>query len=239
MINMMILIALVPVLAYGAPNCTAPLDALAKVKSYISYESRAGLWGRGPEHFSFATSDGDALFLQQEVRPYYDKAQRFVYAFRQGNRLVVTGCPNNSQWTRCAEKQLREAIHKPADTPERLAGPVCDLSFTIPVWHPSPDGPLKRRLAASVLQELMEYGYVDPMEVYVRDFSVSDPELDFYIVDREGKSDLQRCTFDADIRPHCAWHLFGQSSTEELKRDIIALPYRLFPPSTPPDPPRK
>ncbi|HEY6328257.1 MAG TPA: hypothetical protein VI756_02895 [Blastocatellia bacterium] len=76
----------------------------------------------------------------------------------------------------------------------------------------------------------MEYGVVNPREVYVRDFNVSDPELAFYIVDREGKGNLQGCTFDADLDQHCAWHLFGMSPREKLRHDIMVHRYKPFPP---------
>ena len=231
----LLLVGLLPILAYGADECAAPPDALAKLKAYLSYETRGRLWGPGTKRFSLAEADGTALFLQYEVPKYYDETQGFVYAFRKGSRLLVAGCPNNPQWTKCAENDFREFIHQPPRTPERPIGPTCDLSITVPEWRPSPDSPLKRRLASEVLQELMEYGYTNPREVYVRDFNVGDPELDVYIVDQDGKGNLQGCTFDADFHPHCAWHFYGQSPVEELKWEIMARPYRLFPPETPPD----
>jgi hypothetical protein len=99
----------------------------------------------------------------------------------------------------------------------------------VPAWHASPDNPLKRKLASEVLQELVHFGYRNPREVYVRDFNVADPELDFYVVDREGNGNIQGCHFDAEISPHCGWHLYGMSPTEAVKRDIMVQPYKLLP----------
>jgi hypothetical protein len=231
MLNILLLIAIIQVFAYGAPDCTPPPDAVAKLRGYLSYMSREGLWSPGAKHFSLAEADGDALFLQHEVPQHFDETQRFVYAFRKGNRLLAAGCPADPEWTKCAEKDFRELIHEPASSLQGPVGAACDLTITVPAWRPSPDSPFKRSLASEVLQELMEYGAINPREVYVRDFNVADPELDFYIIDREGKDDLQGCTLDADLHPHCAWHLYGMSPLAKLKRGIMAQPYKLFPPA--------
>jgi hypothetical protein len=139
-----LLIALVPGFASGAPGCAPPTDALAKLKAYLSYESGVGFGRPGAKRFSFAAADGDALFLQHEVPQYYDETQRFIYFFRKGSPLLVAGCPANAQWMRCAERAFRDSIHEPANTPEPPAGPTCELSVTVPEWRPSPDSPFKR-----------------------------------------------------------------------------------------------
>ena len=56
---------------------------------------------------------------------------------------------------------------------------------------PESGQPPKRRLASEVLQELSEFGYGNPRKVYVGDFNVADPELNFYIIDREGADSIQ------------------------------------------------
>jgi hypothetical protein len=88
------------------------------------------------------------------------------------------------------------------------------------MWRPGPDSTFKRRLASEALKELMTYRVENPREVYVRNFNVADPELDF--VDRDGKDNLQGCSFDAGVHPDCAWHLYGMSSRDKLKRDVLA-----------------
>ena len=75
----------------------------------------------------------------------------------------------------------------------------------------------------------MNYGYSDPREVYVRDFNLSGPELDFYVIDQTGNGSVQGCSFDAKLRPHCAWHLYGMSPRGDIRREIMARPYKLFP----------
>jgi len=113
---------------------------------------------------------------------------------------------------------------------ERTVKGSCDLLVTIPKWHPSPDSSLKRRLASEVLQELMNFGWERPKEVYVGDFNVHDPEMDFYIVDADGKENIQGCRFNAFRVTHCEWHMYGQSTLESVKREIMERPYRLVPP---------
>lgn len=187
MYRTVLLVGLLPVPAYGAGECAAPQDALAKLEGYLTYMSSRGLWSPGAKRFSFAQADGDALFLQRELPQRFDEKLRLVYVFRKGSHLMVNSCPNNPQWTECAEKDFQDFIHAPANTPKPRIGPTCDLTVTVPQWRPSPNSPLKTRLASEVLQELMQYGYINPREVYVRDFNVADPELDFYIIDRVGE----------------------------------------------------
>lgn len=96
------------------------------------------------------------------------------------------------------------------------------------MWHPSPDSPLKRRLAAELLKEIMPPG-LNLKAVYVRDFNVDDPDLLFYYIDAAGHGSLQGCYFDASRQPHCGWHMFGQAPVERLRHSVMEMPYKLFP----------
>lgn len=80
-----------------------------------------------------------------------------------------------------------------------------------------------------MLQELLNFGLRNPKKVYVRNFNVNDPDLWFYIVDANGASSIQRCSFNAGLHPRCAWHEFGQAEINQLKQEILALPYQLVP----------
>ena len=87
----------------------------------------------------------------------------------------------------------------------------------------------KREVAAEVLKELHAFGYTELASVYVRDFNLDDPEIQAYIVKRNGDPHLLGCHFNVGVKPYCTWHRFGQASPEELKRQIMARPYRLYP----------
>jgi len=221
------------VLLFGNDSCPAPPDAITKLAAYLSFGTRDGRWTPGMKSFAFAQVQDDALFLQHELPKYFDPSRRPVYAFRKGSRIFTATCPNNSQWPKCVEEYYRKFLHAPPNPAERPVPTSCELSVAVPKWRASPDSPLKTRLASEIIQELFGYGYENPKQVYVRDFNVADPELEFYIVDRNGKDEFQGCTFDADLRPHCAWHLFGTVSITKLKEGIMEHPYRLLAPQTP------
>jgi hypothetical protein len=91
-------------------------------------------------------------------------------------------------------------------------------------WHPTPDGPAKRKLATEVLDELRQRGY-DPLSVTARDFNVDDPELLLYITEADGQKAMQGCRLNAFGIPHCEWHLFGQAPERKLEESVMQMPY--------------
>jgi len=207
----------------------APRDAVDALRAYLSYESSVGFGRPGPRRFSLAVAGYDVMFLQHDVQRRSSPTQRPVYVFRAGNPLFAAGCPADAEWPACSENGFRDAIHESVTT----SGVVelgCDISVTIGNWRPTPASERKRALASEVLQELFQFGYVNPKVVFVRDFNVSDPELNFYVVDAEGKDNLQGCSFTSNRRPHCVWHLYGQSPLAGLRQEIMARPYKLYPP---------
>jgi hypothetical protein len=225
-----VFIAFLPAAALCAQDCPVPPDALAGLRGYLSYESSMGAGRAGARVFSFAPFGEQGAFLQHDVPRGHDPATRLVYLFRPGHPLTATGCRADAQWTKCAEMALREAPDEPATVPGRTIGPSCDLSVMVPEWRPTPDDDrLKKATAAGLLQELISFGYRSPKSVTIRDFNLGDPEISFYVVDAEGHDTVQGCTFYSARRPYCAWHLYGQSPIEKLKREIMARPYKLYP----------
>lgn len=194
-----LLFGLAPVLLYGASDCVAPVGAVSKLKAYLSYQNPHG----GVLRFSFAQIAGDSLFRRYGVPKYFDPAHPLIYTYREGVGVTVDSCPVDS-WMQCAEKRLEERAHA-RGLSDNAAGQspgaerACNLSITIPVWFPSPDGPLKRKVAAELLKEINPDD--DFRAVYVRDFNVEDPDVMFYYIDAEGTDSVQGCYFDASRQP--------------------------------------
>lgn len=104
------------------------------------------------------------------------------------------------------------------------------LTLVVPAWAPSPNNEQKQRLAAELLKELHAEQAPRPKVVYARDFNLSDPEIDFYVVDADGTEEFRGCTFDLTRLPRCWWHGYGQTPVDWLRRNVLARPYRLYPP---------
>lgn len=220
-----LLFGLAASLLYGAGGCVAPVAAVTKLKAYLSYQNPRG----GMLRFSFAQIGGDVLFRRYGVPKYFDPAQPLVYSYREGAGVRVDSCPADS-WMQCAENRLEERARAQglSSHTDGRTGRNCHLSITFPAWRPSPDTPLKRKLAAELLNEIMPPDS-DFKAVYVRDFNLNDPDLLFYYIDSEGRDSFQGCYFNASRQPHCGWHMFGQAPVESLKRSVIERPYELFP----------
>jgi len=107
--------------------------------------------------------------------------------------------------------------------------PTCEFVLAVPPWRPSPDGAEKLRLARELLDEFRSFGYTDARKILIRDFNINDPDILAYIVNNEGDIEFQGCNFSRETKPHCGWHMFGQSPLASVKKDIMAYPYRLFP----------
>jgi len=151
-----------------------------------------------------------------------------VYVFREGERLLANSCPVDANWTICAQQSFASFSHSKKQE-SYSAEPTCDLVVNVPKWSPTPNGPRKREVASRVLHELIELTGSAPRAVFVRDFNVNDPELQFLIVGANADETVQGCHFDADLHPLCIWHLFGQSPVKQIKKEIMATPYKIFP----------
>lgn len=137
---------------FGAPDCAPPADAIAHLDAYLSYQTGIGIGNPGMKKFSVTLYDGDTLFLQRELPPYF--TEPLVYVFRNGRSLFVTSCPKNAEWAACAERRFRASTHEPADTAGYRLTAVCDVSVTVEKWRPSPDTPAKRRIAIPNLNSI-------------------------------------------------------------------------------------
>lgn len=217
-------------LSLSSAECIAPPLALERLQSYLSYESTTGWIRAGENRFGFAEIDDADLFFQYAPSQYVGQSERRVYVLSQGKPIFPTACPENSEWVRCAEVSFQQFYRRElADQPALPVKLMCDLSINVPQWRPSPNDAQKRELASDVLKELINSGYHDAKEIYARDFNVHDPKLEFLIIDRNGHEAVQGCDFDAEKTPHCAWHLFGQAPIKQLKKQIMARPYSIFP----------
>jgi len=229
MIRQVIILAFASASAYGA-QCTPPPPVLDRLSGYLSYEGTLGFITNGQNKFSFASAGDKELFLQYGTSRYVSGAMRRVYVVTYGKPVFATPCPPGSNWARCALDSFQGFYgQKGAGTRAIPVGRTCDLFITVPRWRPSPNDATKRKLASEVLQELEKFGYGHARTIYVRDFNINDPQLQFFIVDQNGQQVVQGCDFNAQVTPHCEWHLFGQAPVEQLKNEIMERAYRLFP----------
>lgn len=227
--RMLLLIASLPALVRGT-QCTASPTALARLTSYLSYESTVGRITTGQHRFGFATTDAEDLFLQYEIPARFDQSSRLAYVVAKGKRMFVTPCPADSKWTQCAQESFQSFYGR--ESPNQRILPVertCDLFVTVPKWRPSPNDAQKKKLGSEVLEEFVKFGYHQAKEIYVRDFNINDPELDFYAISANGEQSVHGCDFSSEYTPHCEWHKFGQVPIEQIRKGIMARPYRLFP----------
>jgi len=173
---------------------------------------------------------GETTFLrEEEARPNYGSAQRQVYVVSNTGTPERITCPSDASWLNCAGAWLKDRhAHTPPYLAEAPSGPICRFTLQAPSWSPSPDNDQKRRVANELLKELGAREYA--REVYARDFNMDDPEIDFYIIDLNGNAEFQGCFFDKTRSPHCRMHGYGQSPIDALRRNVMSLPYRLYPP---------
>ena len=74
---------------------------------------------------------------------------------------------------------------------------------------PSPDDARKEKVAAEILNEVLEFRHVKPKAIYINDFNLEDADISTDIIPRKGEPEFQGCAFDLDCSPHCVWHNFG------------------------------
>jgi hypothetical protein len=213
-----------------AGDCAAPPAVTRRLAAYLSYEASLGAGRYGAQVFTFSPLPDGFLFREHGVKESSDSSQRLVYAITQHGRLTVSSCPDDPRWEQCGEQLLYRGIGKSAGNLAVEDGRKCDFTLNVQVWHPSPDSSAKRTLASELFKEILNAGHSGARAVYVRDFNLADPELTFYIVDSTDAGTLLGCHFESALRPHCQWHLFGSSPTEEIKREVLARPYILFGP---------
>jgi hypothetical protein len=225
----------------GVAQCPPLGPAVAELKAYLTYEN--GLGANKPKSESFSVLKiGDRVFFRLTRRPpEFARGDRPVYVYDPPERMRGSlTCPADATWVNCVGDWVRNPQGSSAvvtgDQKRHYSGeapkePTCEFRLEIPEWKPSPDDAEKKKLAADILQELRNFGYTDLKAVYIRDFNVADPDIWAYVISWSGESYFQGCSFDAKQSPHCyGWHLFGQTPLDSLKKQIMARPYRLYPP---------
>jgi len=234
-------LALAPVSA--AAQCAPPEAAVRRLKSTVAYENGFGLNRAVRQPFSVLKIGDRVYFRHNNPPPHYDPRSRPVYVYGPGRGFDALNCPAGPTWVNCvaewAQNPGKDAGivvygNEPAPTYTRGVPKErpCEFTLDVPVWLPSPDSELKKKVAGEILHEILAYRRVSGTKaVYVRDFNVEDPEVEVYVIDTTGESEVLGCSFEAAKSPHCAWHLFGQAPVASLRRQIMSRPYRLYPPA--------
>jgi hypothetical protein len=224
-----------------ASRCAPPEAVVAKLRAYYTYMN--GLDHNKPTAESFTVlMMGNRTFLRaNNLGPYSDPTILAVHIFEGSQELPGLTCPAGPMWVNCVadwvlnpHKDEGKVVYGNQPPPRYTAPapkePTCEYVLDVPQWKPSPDDEVKARRATEIFRELQDFGYSDSKEIHIRDFNLNDPEIEAYIVERDGTREFQGCTFDAARFPHCCeWHGFGQSPVDLLRREIMARPYRLYP----------
>ena len=224
----------------AADQCSPPQAAVEKLKAYFTYENGLGTNTPIHERFSVLKMGDRVFFRQNNPPPHYDPSLRPVYSFEPGRRIEGLNCPAGPTWVNCVadavlnphkdEGKVVYGNEPPRYTSPAPKEPTCEFTLEVPAWKPSPDNESKTKLASEILREIQGFGASEAKSIYIRDFNADDPEIEAYITNPDGQTEFLGCTLDAAKAPHCEWHGFGQSLVESLKREIMARPYRLYPP---------
>lgn len=160
-------------------------------------------------------------FYVNDLLPGFVPNVRMTYLFDREEMVGGGTCPVERSWSDCVE-----AFDKPnAGITVRTCTTIVDIS-ALPAWQPSPDSPIKRRLAKELRSEI-EADWKGVQEIVVRDFNLSDPEITMFLKQQDGDS-YESCALHVLQEPHCdRWHLFGQAPLSSIRNRIFELPYRL------------
>lgn len=219
-----ILLALLIATAPCCAQCAPPERAVQKLAARFSYENSLGTNTTLIEHFTVLKLDRWTFLRHDNPSPYFAPGVRPVYVVKGSQLLGNINCPAGPAWLACAEDEMREQ-HEVPTTKEQ----TCEFTLTVPPWHPSPESPEKREMARTLLREIRSFGASPNDTIYVRNFNLNDPEIDFWIVHRHGEPEPQGCAFDRTKSPHCSWHMYGTVSLESLRQNVMSRPYRLYP----------
>jgi hypothetical protein len=228
----MVVVRSITLTAQAPGSCKPSVEALAKLSAYVAYQNGrdADTNVERSERVSVISLDGRFFFLSKNAPVNFAPGYKPVFVYGASSGIQATTCPE-TQWTKCAvdwATQARSTATSGAGMASlRFPESQCEIDLSIPRCNPSPETDLKKRLAAEVLREVA--GTLNYKEVYVRDFNVQDPNLDFYLVNENGEGEFQGCDFDPTRRPHCTWHMYGMTPRDWLKRNVMERPYRLFP----------
>jgi hypothetical protein len=216
----------------SAVPCVPPPNTVAtKLVGYFAYHNSFRGNTKQVKHFSVVRIGNRFFFRDRSATP--DTGQHAVYAFDPNRIIEPIPCKDDANWIECANDWISDIDQyeppekrSPATT---VQGPPCEYNLDIPQWKPSEDNQLKRQFAADILRELLPGGMRGYRSVFVRDFNLNDPNIDFYLINARGNSEFRGCNFDRTRQPHCVWHLYGQAPLDSLKENVMEMPYRLYP----------
>jgi hypothetical protein len=213
-------------------QCRPPEPVLDKLRAILSYRNK-GTNSETTENFTVLHNARRIFLRHDNSAADSESPSKPVYVFEGTEQIAGLTCSSDATWVECINRWQAEnpSVAQQSPGAEVALAVPCEFTLQIPPWRPSPDTDEKTRVAAQVLQELMEFGYSDLKTVYARDFNLNDPSLDIYYELNSGESGIQGCSFDSIAIPHCrGWHLYGQSPVDLVKKDILENPYRFFPP---------
>ena len=175
-------------------------------------EIHADVWERGHIH---------AFYVRQQLKEFVSTV-RMVYSISNSGIRGAYTCPVEQNWKDCVEKNAgMEALNYIPQT--------CTVTVdmrTIPVWKPSPNDPMKQRIADELRAEI-EAKWPGVQEIVIRDFNLKDNQITMSLKMPDGDY-YQGCGFHAIGEPHCqGWHLFGQTPASSIRKWIFERPYRL------------
>ena len=224
-----------------AAQCSPPKAAMAELKAYLKYEN--GLGAKKPRSEKFlALKIGNRVFFRLNRRQLeFAPGDRPVYVYDPPERMRGSlTCPANATCVNCVGDWVRnpqgssEVVtgdQKPHYRGEAPKEPTCEFRLDIPEWKPSPDDEEKIKVANELSREIRSFVDSDAKAIYIRDFNIHDPDIWAYTITAKNRDDFQGCFFDVRRSLHCyGWHLFGQTPLDRLKKQIMARPYRLYPP---------
>lgn len=162
-----------------------------------------------------------AFYVREKLNGFIPSV-RMAYLFTQDGLNGGGTCPAEKHWKECVERFAGLEF-------ANYSTQTCALTVEVQAmaaWAPSPDDPVKRRLAAEIRKEV-ESKWQGVQEIVIRDFNLKDPQLTIYLRMQDGDY-IQGCDFHPGSEPHCVrWHSFGQTPTSSIQEWIFEKPYRL------------
>ena len=211
----------------------SPGDAIvAKLRAEFAYYNGLGANKPYTKRFLLARRGEYLLLRDDSPGPYYDPSVRPIYVYLGPRRMTIANCPPSGRWADCALSELNKETGPSAAGENHPSpdGEPCRFELTVPRWAPSPNDARKRELASFLLAELQKVWASEYKRIVFRDFNVNDPDFEILITDNDGELETNACRLDGDISIHCRWHLFGTVPREKTVQEIMARPYRLYPP---------
>jgi hypothetical protein len=203
------------------------LEALDIFKYRLAYDKRNGLhpvwplkklniniWQCGPSTGFYATN-----------KAMNSNSLRMTYIFDLKNGQTAGGtCPAEQNWIECIENWA-SYIGKYSTWPIITCTTTIDLR-TLPVWKPSPNDQIKKRVAEELRQEI-EARWHGIQEIVLQDFNLRDPGITAYLKMPDGDY-FSSFSFNANLKPHLSDESgFGMTPREIIRKEIFSLPYKL------------